>query len=509
MSLIGLDVGTTGCKAIVFCEDGRVLGLAAREYPVHSPQPHWAEQDLEQVWNLACSALAEAVSAVKKDPPAAMALSVHGEAVVPVDRRGKPLRRAILGMDTRTGEENRWLSERFGAESLFNRTGMPLHTINTLPKMLWLKKWEPDVWKKADRFLLVEDFFLRRLGGQAVISHCLASRTQMYDLKAGAWAEDILRECGIETSRLSPLAPEEGGAVGTMTAEAATLAGLKNPLTLVSGGHDQACAALGSGVLDGDTAMVSTGTAEVVEVAMTSPVLNDPLRNGNISIYRHVVPRLYLAMTLNHSGGLLLRWFRDELCRPQEEESRNTGRDAYDLIFDGAPDGPTGLLVLPHFAGSGTPLLDTASRGAILGLTFSTTRSAIAKALLEGLTYELRVNLDLLRAAGVSIRVLHAVGGGARSPLWLKLKADICGLPIRVPRVTEAACLGAALLAGTAAGVYPDLHTAVSRTVRIAATIEPDPESARLYEDQFKLYREVYPALAPLHHRMESKDISD
>jgi xylulokinase len=503
MSLIGLDVGTTGCKAIVFREDGRVLGAARREYPVVSPQPDRAEQDLEQVWNLARSALAEAVSAAGGDSPVALALSVHGEAVVPVDKQGKPLRLAILGMDRRTVEENLWLADRFGAEALFHRTGMPLHTINTLPKLLWLKKHEPDVWRRADRFLLVEDFFLRRLGGEAVISHCLASRTQMYDLKAGAWAEDILAGCGIESSRLSPLAPEKGGAVGIMTSDAAVSAGMKKPMTLVSGGHDQACAALGCGVFEGDTAMVSTGTAEVVEVAMSSPVLNDALRNGNISIYRHVVPGLYLAMTLNHSGGLLLRWFRDELCRWETEKSRDTDRDAYDLILDGAPARPTGLLVLPHFAGSGTPLLDIASKGAILGLTFSTTRSAIAKALLEGLTYELRVNLELLATAGISIRELHAAGGGARSPLWLRLKADICGLPVRVPRVTETACLGAALLAGTAAGVYPDLATAVSRTVRFSEKIKPDPESSRLYEDLFKLYRELYPALAPLHHRME------
>ena len=505
MSLIGLDVGTTGCRAVVFREDGRILGASGREYPVYAPRPDWAEQDLEQVWNLACSSLSEAVSGTAGDPPVALALSVHGEAVVPVDRQGRPLRRAILGMDRRTVEENRWLAERFGAEALFNRTGMPLHTVNTLPKLLWLKNREPDIWKKADRFLLVEDYFLRRLAGRAVISHCLASRTQMYDLKAGTWAGDILDRCGIESRRLSPLAPEKGGAVGTLTSESAVSAGMANPVTLVSGGHDQACAALGCGVLEGNTAMVSTGTAEVVEVAMASPVLNDALRKGNISIYRHAVPGLYLAMTLNHSGGLLLRWFRDEFCSLETERAAGSGRDAYDLILDPAPSGPTGLLVLPHLAGSGTPLLDTRSRGAILGLTFSTTRSAVAKALLEGLTYELRVNLELLAAAGISIRALHAVGGGAKSPLWLKLKADICGLPVRVPVATEAACMGAALLAGTAVGVYPDLPTAVSQTVRIAGTVEPDPESARLYGEQFKLYREVYPALAPLHHRMESK----
>jgi len=186
--------------------------------------------------------------------------------------------------------------------------------------------------------------------------------------------------------------------------------------------------------------MVSTGTAEVVEVAMGSPALNQTLRKGNISVYRHVVPGLYLAMTLNHSGGMLLRWFRDTLCKWECEQAHTTGQDPYDLILADVPEGPTDIMVLPHFAGSGTPLLDTTSRGAILGLNFGTTRSMIAKAILEGLTFELRTNLDLLKEAGVKIRQLHAVGGGARSPLWLQLKADICRIPLRVPEVTEAAC---------------------------------------------------------------------
>jgi xylulokinase len=335
-----------------------------------------------------------------------------------------------------------------------------------------------------------------------VISHCLASRTQMYDLKAGSWATDILEACGIEPARLSPLASPQGGEIGKMTAENARILGLGKSVMLAGGGHDQACAALGSGVFEGDTAMVSTGTAEVVETAMLRPVLSDSLRRGNISVYRHVAPGLYLAMTLNHSGGLTLRWFRDEFCGLQMKQAGISGRDAYDLILEGAPAGPTGILAMPHFAGSGTPLLDTSSRAAILGLTYSTTRPELAKAFIEGLTFELRINLDLLRESGVVIRELHAVGGGAKSALWLKLKADICGLPVAVPRVTEAACLGAALLAGTAAGIYPDLRKAVSRTVQISRTLEPDPESARLYEERFQLYREVYPALAPLNRRM-------
>jgi xylulokinase len=498
MSLIGLDIGTTGCKAIVFDETGQILGQAAREYGIGTPRPHWAEQDAEQVWQLAWESLRAAVAQAQDNPPVALALSCQGEAVIPVDVSGRALRPAILGMDTRTTAENDWLADKFGAAELFNRTGMPLHTINTLPKLLWLQRHEPELWQSTHQFLLYEDFFLRRLGGEAVISHCMASRTQMYDLQAGAWAEDILAACQIEVNRLAKLSPLSGGAVGTLRPELAAALGLKNEVKLVSGGHDQACAALGSGVIRPGLAMVSTGTAEVVEVALESPALAPTLREGGISVYRHVVPGLFLAMTLNHSGGLLLRWFRDTLARWEFEQARQAGRDAYDAILADAPDGPGGLLVLPHFAGSGTPTLDTGSKGAILGLTFADTTATIAKAILEGLTFELRLNLDLLRLAGIPINELHAVGGGARSDLWLQLKADICQTSLRVSHVTEAACLGAALLAGVGAGVYPDFSEAVQQTVCYQRQIVPQPVIMAEYNQRFSNYRQLYLLLRPI-----------
>jgi xylulokinase len=503
VSLIGLDIGTTGCKAILFDADGQILGRAAREYEVLFDADR-AEQDAEKVWSLAWKALCEAVEAppVRSDPPVAMSLSVQGEAVIPVDGKGRALRPAILGMDTRTGAENAWLTEGFGAEMLFQRTGMPVHTINTLPKLLWLKEHDAGVWQEAAQFLLYEDFLLRRLGGRAAISHCLASRTQMYDLARGDWAYDILDGCGIDAARLAPLSPENGGAVGVLREDLGRALGLENKVLLVSGGHDQACAAVGSGVIEAGRAMVSTGTAEVVELASETPALDDALRQGNISVYRHVVPGLYLAMTLNHSGGLLLRWFRDTLGRWEVEQAREAGQDAYDVILSGAPEGPTSLLVLPHFAGSGTPWLDTSSKGAVLGLTFATGRAEIAKAILEGLCFELRANLELLRGAGIAIDCLHAVGGGARSPLWLQLKADICQVPLRVPQVTDAACLGAALLAGVGAGVYADLESAVARTVHLERQVAACRESLDAYETRYALYRQVYPALKSLHQQM-------
>lgn len=507
MSSIGLDIGTTGCKAIVFSHQGAILGQSSREYGIRAPQPGWAEQDAEEVWSLAWSALRDAVAMARAaqapgDSPVALALSCQGEAVMPVDEGGNALRPAILGMDTRTTEQNDFLRRQFGAENLFERSGMPVHTINTLPKLLWLQQHEPALWRSAHQFLLYEDFFLRRLGGEAVVSRCLASRTQMMDIRTGMWAEDLLRECDIEPHRLARLGPERGGAAGWLRLELARELGIQSEVALVCGGHDQACAALGSGVTKPGLAMVSTGTAEVVEVAMSTPALNSALRKGNISVYRHVVPDLFLAMTLNHSGGLLLRWFRDTLGAQEMQEARDTGRDAYDLLLAGAPDGPTPLMVLPHFSGSGTPWLDTESKGALLGLTFATDRPTLAKAILEGLTFELRINLDLLRDAGIPIDTLHAVGGGARSPLWLQLKADICRIPLRKPLVTEAACLGAALAAGVGAGVYADFDDAVASAVAWQSRVEPDQESAAAYGPRYRLYTQLYPLLADFQHRL-------
>ncbi len=499
--LLGLDVGTTGCKAVLFDEDGTLLASASREYAVDLPHPGWAEQDIERVWVLAMEAMGQAIAAAGAGEVSAIGLSVHGEAVTPVDDMWRPLRPTILGMDTRTGPQNDWLRGRFGGEPLFERTGMPIHTVNTLPKLLWIKEHEPDVWNRAERFVLVEDFFIGRMTGQAVVSECLASRTQLLDLAAGRWDDGILDAIGLNAERLSAVRPS-GTLVGPLSGELTAALGLARPPGIVTGGHDQACGALGVGIVSPGLASVSTGTAEVVEVALASPVVSRPLYEADISVYRHVVPGLFLAMTLNHSGGLALRWFRDGFCEADVLRAARDGVDAYDLILPDAVAGPTGLLVLPHFSGSGTPTFDTASRAAILGLTFATTRRDIATAILEGLTYELRRNLDLLQASGVRIDVLRAIGGGARSRLWLQLKADITGIPVVTPRVTEAAALGAALLAGVGSGLFPTAAEAAGRFLQLTETYTPEPARHAEYTRQYELYRQVYPAVAPISHQL-------
>ena len=337
--------------------------------------------------------------------------------------------------------------------------------------------------------------------GIAVISRCLASRTQVYDLVEDRWSDEILDALDLDSGRLSLVQPS-GHPAGYMQANLAKELGFSKPPLVTTGGHDQACGALGVGLIQPGLAVVSSGTAEVVEVAMSTPVINETLYKGNISIYAHTVPGLYVSMTLNHSGGLLLRWFRDRFCQSEMEHAARSGDDAYNLMLKSAPDGPTGILVLPHFSGSGTPTFDTLSKGAILGLTFATGKADLAKAILEGLTYELRINLDLLKNGGIEIKELRAIGGGAKSDLWLQLKADITGIPVLKPEVTEAASWGAAILGGVGAGIYANTSQAVQATLRFEREFLPDPHSQEAYEKLFEQYRQVYPAITEINHNL-------
>lgn len=502
MAFVGLDIGTTACKAHIFSEELKLIASASREYAVDIPHPQWAEQNAERVWELSKECLREGIhKAYVADSVKAIGLSVQGEAVAPVDRQGNLLYPMILGMDTRTGSQNEILRERFGAEPLFQLTGMPIHTINTLPKLMWFKENEPDIWKKADRFLLYEDFIINKLAGKAVISACLASRTQLYDLKNEKWSSEILDFLELDSSRLAAVQPS-GLGVGIIKESLAQELGLKSRPIISTGGHDQACGALGSGLTQPGLAMVSTGTAEVAEVAVEFPHLNQKLYEANMSVYKHTSPGLYVIMTLNQSGGFVLRWFRDVFCQLESQQAEERGIDVYDLILEKAGKEPSPILLLPHFSGSGTPTFDTRSKGAVVGLTFATTKTDFVKAILDGLTLELRLNLEILREGGVEIHELRAIGGGAQSTLWLQLKADATGIPIAVPAVTEAAGMGAAVLAGTAAGFFDDPISAVDTHLKIKKVYRPRSPIKALYDERYALYKALYPAVKEINHQL-------
>jgi xylulokinase len=263
----------------------------------------------------------------------------------------------------------------------------------------------------------------------------------------------------------------------------------------VTGGHDQTCAALGAGVNRPGIGVLSAGTADVLSTAFPEPRLNDAMFDGFYPCYLHTKRDMCVTFALNHIGGILLRWYRDILGREEVQAAGAAGRDPYDVLVESVPDGPSPVMVLPHFNGSGNPICDMSSRGAIVGLTLSTSRPDIVKAILESLAFEMRINLDYWGGAGIEVDELRAVGGGARSPRWLQIRADILGRPVRTLKVREAACLGAAILAGAAAGIYSSVDEGIARTVRLGQTYEPNPAAVERYAGRYAVYRNLYPAL--------------
>jgi xylulokinase len=278
--------------------------------------------------------------------------------------------------------------------------------------------------------------------------------------------------------------------------------GLARGVSVVAGGHDQTCAALGAGVIAERRAVVSSGTAEVLSLAFAKRPSGDVMFDSYYPCYLHAAPDMLFTFALNHSGGILFRWYRDNLGAPEVATATQAGADPYTQIVARMPKGPSPVMVLPHFNGSGTPTCDLHSKGAIVGMTFATTRHDIAKAILEALTFELRINCARLRETGLRHDELVVVGGGAKSADWLQLRADILGRAVRTLAVREAACLGAALLAGTAAGMYGSLEEGVGRTVKTQHVYEPHEPTRKLYDERFGLYQELYPSLKTLNHKM-------
>jgi xylulokinase len=498
MRLLGLDVGTTGVKAVVFDETGAALSSACREVPVLTDATGRAEQDAEGVWE----ALARVVrEAARGGGIAAAGLSVQGDAIIPVGADLRPVGPAILGMDYRSEAQARQIETLLGGRELFGLTGMRPHPMNSLCKALWLRDNERAVFDSAARIVTYADFVTARLTGEPVIDESMASRTMAYDLLARRWSARILEQAGLSERLFSRVVPC-GTAVGTVRAEAAGELGLGPRTVVVTGGHDQVCAAIGAGVTREGLGVVSTGTAEVLATAFASPRLSDEMYESYYPCYLYAKPGYFFTFSLNHTGGLLLQWHRDTLGKADDDEARRLGIPVFELMDRGAALAKGDLLVLPHFNGSGTPLCDTSSRGAIVGLTLASTRHDIARALLECQSYELALNVEAMARAGVRVDRLVAVGGGARSSLWLQIKADVLGTPIAVPRVREAACFGAALLAGAAVGVWRDVDEAAAACLRMERTYEPDARTRARHAERLHLYRQLHPALAPLNGRV-------
>jgi xylulokinase len=459
------------------------------------------ELDPAEVWEAVVDVIRGVTSVVPNDPVRALSVSTHGESVVPVDAAGRPLWRFITAIDTRAAEQACWWDEQLGRERIFRITGMPLHPMYTVNKLMWLRQHEPDIFRLAHRFLCMQDFVFHQLGLPPTMDYTLAARTMAFDVGRLAWSTEILELAGLGTDQLSQVRPS-GTVIGEVADPAGRELGLARGAVAVTGGHDQPCGALGCGAIAEGIAMDSTGTVECVAVASPRLVLDEALIRSNLPSAPHTAPGMYLVLGYTATAGALLRWYRDNFAGVELQEAARTGQDVYDLILGQAAAGPSPVLILPHFVGSGTPWVDPASKGAILGLDLSTSRGQIIKGILDSVSYEIKLSLDAMEAAGIAVRELRAFGGGAKSPLWLQPKADIYGKPVVAMDVSEAPCLGVAVLAGVATGVFPSVAAGVAQMVRVRRIYEPDLTMHAQYIAKARLFAQIYPTLAKLNHQM-------
>ena len=479
MNFLGIDIGTSGCKAVVFDATGCQLATAQREYALHFTPDGGAELDSTEVMDKCLAVIAAAAQQAGRGTVQAIGISSQGEAFTAIDSVGKPLCHAMVSSDARAESAAKQWPLEFGEERLYQITGHTAHPMFTLFKLVWLKEHRPDVWRQAAMFLCFEDLLQHRLGVAPAMGWPLAGRTMLFDVRRHKWSSEILNRLGITPDQLARPLPA-GTIAGPITAEL----GLAKGAVVVTGGHDQPCGALGAGTTEPGLAMYATGTVDCITPAFDRPVFTPALRRHNLCTYDHAAPGLYTTVAYSLTGGNILKWYRDQFA---------PGQDYGDILKSAAPE-PTRLLVLPYWTPSGTPYFDLHTAGAIIGLRHTTTRGEILRALLEGVAFEMRLNLEILHESGCAIRELRAIGGGAKSVFWTQLKADVLGRPITTLNVTEAGCLGVALLACAAVTGQP-VRALAQQWVQPQTTLAPRPAAARWYDEQFARYRQLYPAL--------------
>ena len=501
MSLLGVDIGITGCKAIVFDENGKILARAYREYSLLYPKPGWVELNPDEVWVKVKECIREVAQKTKKDPIKALAVSCQGEAFVPVNKAGDSLANSPVSFDTRGERFTHWLEERIGKSKIMQITGMPIYSGCSLSKLMWLKKNRPSIYRNTWKFLWYEELVLFRLGFSPTTDYSLAPRTLAFDILEKKWSEEILNIVDIEMEKL-PEVLLSGVVIGEIRREIANELSLPSGVVAVMGGHDQACATLGAGVQQEKIAMESIGTVDCINVISKTPRLNERMLENNFVCTPYTIPDFFITLAFNFTGGALLRWFRDNLAFEEKKKAEATGADIYSIIIREAKPSPSKLFVLPHFTATGTPYMDSKSCGAILGLSLNTNKAELIKAILEGADFEMKLNLILLEKVDITVQEIRVAGGGAKSYQWLQLKANIYDKKILSLHITEAACLGAAILAGLGSGVYSSIEEGIKACVRIKREFYPQKKWAEMYNEKFKLYQTIYPTLQDLNHRI-------
>jgi xylulokinase len=487
--LIGIDVSTTATKALLMDSQGEVKAVASSEYAYDTPRPLWAEQDPALWWDGAVQSIRRVLAEAAVHPADVAVVGLTGQmhGLVLLDREGQVLRPAILWNDQRTGAQCDEIRARLGRERLIQITGNDALAGFTAPKILWVRETEPEAYARARHVLLPKDYVRYCLTGEYAMDKADGAGTLLVDLKQRAWSAEVLDALEIPAEWLPPLF--EGPEVtGRLTTQAAEATGLKAGTPVVAGAGDQAAQAVGVGAVQEGIVALTLGTSGVIFASTNEPVIEP---EGRLHAFCHAAPGRWHLMGVMLSAAGSLRWHRDTFAPGA----------AYDALLAPArsvPAGSEGLLFLPYLTGERTPYPDPLARGAFVGLTVRHSLPHLTRALLEGVAFGLRDSFELMRQAGLApVRQVRVSGGGARSPLWRQILADVLQVELVTVNTTEGAAYGAGLLAGVGAGVWPDVTAACAATIALTGQLAPNPDEAQRYQSLYAQYRALYPALKP------------
>src|SRR5258705_3089413 len=491
MNLLGIDVGTGGTRAVLINQSGQIIASSTIEHaPFASPETGWAEQDPRDWWRASAAAVRTVLAGnnIRPEEIAALGLSGQMHGAVLLDEHDQVLRPAIIWCDQRSEAQCRALTQAIGAKRLIELTCNPALTGFTLPKIMWVREFEADLWQQVRSVLLPKDYLRLKLTGDKATDVADASGTLLLDVAGRKWSQEMLAAAEIKESLL-PRVYESQEVTGSISTAAAAETGLLEGTLVVAGAGDQAAGAIGMGIVTPGSVSATIGTSGVVFAATNAPSL-DP--QGRVHTFCHAIPERWHVMGVTQGAGLSLRWFRDQFGVVSVDW------DPYEtLTIEAAsvPPGANGLLWAPYLMGERTPHLDPNARAALVGLTASHKRAHIGRAILEGVAFSLRDSFEIFKEMRVPVETIRLGGGGARSPLWRQIQADIYGRVVEIVEAEEGAAYGVALLAGVASGVWSSVDDACDAVVRTRERIVPDPNSAKTLDRQYQSYRKLYPAL--------------
>jgi xylulokinase len=491
--VLGIDVGTGGTRALIVDGQGRIVAAATEEHqPFASPKIGWAEQHPEDWWRAAGVAVRKALTqaALRGDQISCVGFSGQMHGAVMLDCEGEVVRPALIWCDVRTERQCKELNERLGAERLIQLTCNPALPNFTLTKFLWVRENEPENWKRVRSVMLPKDYVRFRLTGERAIDVADASGTLMLDVANRRWSPEVLQAAEIDASLL-PAVFESQDVCGKVSVTGALATGLAAGTPAVAGAGDQAAGATGMGIVTPGAVSATIGTSGVVFAATDRPAL-DP--RGRLHTFCHAVPDRWHVMGVTQAAGLSLRWFRDRFG----SSSSPSGGDPYEKLTAEAadvPPGSDGLLWAPYLMGERTPHLDADARGALVGLTASHTRAHIVRAILEGVAFSLKDTFTIFEQMKVPVKSIRLGGGGARSPLWRQIQADVYDHEVEMVEAEEGAAYGAALLAGVGAKIWPSVDAACDSVVRVVHRVQPNPANAEAMQKNYAAYRRIYPAV--------------